>query len=98
MACRSRLQAFAALVVLTLTGAIATPATAQLPCDPGSSSTNGEQPCTACSPGSFQPSSGQTTCLDCNAGTFNAATGATTCSSCGEGTFTAATGQSSCTS
>src|SRR4029077_14821029 len=97
MACRSPLRAFAALVVLTLTGAIATLATAQV-CAPGSSSATGFEPCTDCSPGSFQPSSGQTTCPACDAGNFQASTGQTTCTSCAIGTFQASSGASTCQS
>ena len=61
MARRSPLRAFAAFVVLSLTVAMTTPATAQ-PCDPGSFSATGSQPCTSCGVGTFQAASGASTC------------------------------------
>jgi hypothetical protein len=53
-----------------------------IPCDPGSSSATGFQPCTPCAAGTFTGDTGSDHCLACPAGRFASATGATVCAPC----------------
>ncbi|MCH7595912.1 MAG: hypothetical protein IID35_05060 [Planctomycetes bacterium] len=66
------------------------------PCPPGTFSEDGEEPCTACSPGTFQPSDGQVTCIPCLPGTVQPNNGQTACTACDPGTFAAQPGSTTC--
>jgi hypothetical protein len=70
--------------------------TSVIPCNPGTFSATGEQPCTPCSPGTAQPNSGATQCAPCAPGTIAPAQGATVCSPCPPETYQPAVGAIAC--
>jgi hypothetical protein len=65
-------------------------------CNPGSYSTDGNEPCTPCVVGYYQPNTGTTSCLAAPAGSFVDLTGANAASPCLVGTYQPDTAQSSC--
>lgn len=66
------------------------------PCTPGQFSATGNDPCTACDPGTFADLMSSTTCTPCPPGRFQAAAGASSCPSCLPGTFQDSSGAASC--
>jgi hypothetical protein len=66
------------------------------PCEAGSYSANGQEPCSPCPQGYAQPSTGATACTPCAPGTFASTMGQTICSSCGPGTFELDSGSAVC--
>lgn len=85
------------LLILAAVAGSATPAAAQ-PCERGTASMTGSEPCAPCAFGQFQSETGQTTCLACDAGSFSAITGSTLCLDCEPGSFTGSAGQTTCLS
>jgi hypothetical protein len=53
-----------------------------IPCDPGSFSANGFEPCTACAPGTFSAFDGAIQCEMCPAGSFTSMSGSSLCVPC----------------
>lgn len=68
------------------------------PCEPGSFSPSGDEPCDPCPAGRSQPDSGATDCLGCAPGTFAALPGSVACSDCLAGEFQPDAGALSCLS
>ncbi|KAI0671092.1 hypothetical protein C8Q78DRAFT_1079033 [Trametes maxima] len=56
-------------------------------CPAGSFSSNGQTPCTQCSPGTFQPNNGQRSCQEAQAGWHASGHGATSQQICQQGSF-----------
>ena len=66
------------------------------PCQPGTFSMTGEEPCDPCPLGTFQPQEAGTECLACAPGTFAATTGTAHCNPCPEDTFQPDVGKAEC--
>ncbi len=66
------------------------------PCQPGTFSATGEDPCDPCPMGTFQPAAGATSCMDCVVGTFADTIASTLCSPCAAETFQPNTGGTVC--
>jgi hypothetical protein len=58
------------------------------PCAAGSYSATGNEPCTPCGPGTYQPATGQNSCLNCGPGTFELDSGSQVCDPCPGGEAT----------
>jgi hypothetical protein len=71
------------------------PTSTQL-CQPGSSSSTGNQPCLYCFPGTFASNPGATSCTPCAAGTSASDAGSTSCAPCPAGTYADADGAAAC--
>ena len=70
-------------IVVVLLSALGGPARAgNAPCQPGTASATGIEPCTPCSAGYFQPNAGATSCPGCAVGTYQPDAGQTTCFAC----------------
>jgi hypothetical protein len=80
LARRRRLRSAFAAALLSLLAV--TPARAGIvgfPCEPGHSSPNGFEPCSACAPGTFAAASGSVGCASCASGTYASGSGSTIC-------------------
>jgi hypothetical protein len=89
----------AALLLPALLALGPPPATAGLfdiPCNPGTASRTGKQPCSACPAGSFASESGATSCEACPIGTFAAQSGSAMCQACASGTYADEEGSAIC--
>lgn len=84
-------------LVITLAPLCMAPSLWAEPCSPGSSSGDGQMPCTLCPPGKYQPSSGTTSCIDCAIGTAQPLSGQVQCNACQPGTSTPVMGSAACT-
>jgi len=67
-----------------------------VPCQPGTYSESGGEPCAPCAPGMYQPDAGQTQCVDCMPGTFQADPGQATCVPCPSGEYASTPGSTGC--
>ncbi|KAH9892002.1 hypothetical protein C8Q73DRAFT_100038 [Cubamyces lactineus] len=65
-------------------------------CAPGFSSSTGQEPCTPCPPGTYQPNPGQTSCRSAQAGWYATGPAATSQSICLQGTYSTG-GAAACT-
>ncbi|KAI8971154.1 hypothetical protein BD414DRAFT_449149 [Trametes punicea] len=83
-------------LLLAALSIVAHPSSAAAACKAGSYSSNGQEPCTKCDPGTYQPNSGQTSCQQAQAGWYASGSGATSQSICQQGTYSKA-GAASCT-
>jgi hypothetical protein len=83
------------LLVLATLVALAPMSALAAPCEPGSFSVDGQDPCAPCPAGTYSDAAGATACAECSPHTISPA-GASTCFECGSGYYQPEAGSTSC--